>query len=360
MVNSWKKAVGDIRLIGLLISVIVLSVSNVSTYLKLQSQISILNNEKNVLERQVDTLQIKYSELNSSFNVLYVRYFELLSQYENLSRDYMALYSKYEDLNERHVTLQADYRILKEGFNSLMQSYSSLQWDLELEKALRIGNSLESYYDYLRQELGFKGVKYRWLTYTENYWQIEADFAAKLALHDLGLFHWPSLEKDYYDVVGEYSYDTAKRKIDQVISLIGVSAYDTSTEKIRKTLLFVNRHIRYERDVNDIFLAPVETLGYKSGDCDDFSILVAALFEAEGVDSAVGFFTNENGEYHAMVLVHLEDLTGYSYRYFPDLTDLGLKEGRWIVIEPQRRIDDQGDGWIEQWILLAAAPLDSS
>jgi len=351
--------VGDIRSVGLPILVVILAVLNVSTYVILRNQISTLNDEKNVLERWMNMLQIKYNELNNSFNVLHVNYFELLGQYENLSRNYMVLHSKYEDLNGRYITLQTDYRILQGSFNSLMQSYIGLQKDLEVEKALRIGNSLESYYDYLRQELGFKGVKHLWLNYTENYWQVEADFAAKLALHDLGLFQWPSMEKDYYDAVGEYSYDTARRKIDQTISLIGVGVYDTPTEKIRKTLAFVNQYICYEGDVNDIFLAPVETLGYKSGDCDDFSILVAAFFEAEGIDSAVGFFTNENGEYHAMVLVHLEDLTGYSYYYFSDLTNLGLEEGRWILIEPQRRIEDQGDKWIEQWILLAAAPLDS-
>jgi len=41
-----------------------------------------------------------------------------------------------------------------------------------------------------------------------------------------------------------------------------------------------------------------------------------------------------------MVLVHLEDLLGYHYWYYSDLTDKGLKEGRWIIIEPQMTIDN--------------------
>jgi len=61
-----------------------------------------------------------------------------------------------------------------------------------------------------------------------------------------------------------------------------------------------------------------------------------------------------------MVLVHLEELTGFSYHYFSDLTRLGLKEGKWIVIEPQKTIDYQSDAWTEQWTLLVAAPLDPS
>ncbi len=360
MVDLQKKAVEKGRLIGLSVLVVILVVLNVLTYVNLQNQITALNYEKNFLEKQVDTLQTNYNKLNSSFNILYARYFELLTQYENLSRNYVALYSKYEDLNGRYVTLQVNYQNLQSSFNSLTKSYNSLQRDFKVEKALKIGNSLESYYDYLRQELGFIGVKHWPSTYTESYWQMKADFAAKLALHDLGLPYWPDLEKSYYETVGEHSYDTAKRKIDQVVALIDVKTYDTPTEKIKKTLAFVNQYFHYENDVNDIFLAPVETLTYGSGDCDDFSILVAALFEAEGIDSAIGFFTNENGEYHAMVLVCLEELTGFPYHYFSDLTNLGLKEGKWIVIEPQRTIDYQGDGWIEQWALLAAAPLDSS
>jgi predicted transglutaminase-like cysteine proteinase/archaellum component FlaC len=360
MVVLQEKVVKNGRLIGLSILVVILAVLNVLTYVNMQNQISVLNYEKNFLERKLDMLQISYNELNSSFNTLYARYFELLNQYENLSRDYITLYSRYEDLNGRYITLQVSYQNLQSNFNSLMKSYDSLQIELEVEKTLQIGNSLESYYDYLRQELGFEGVKHWSSTYTESYWQMEADFAAKLALHDLGFSYWPDLEKNYYEIVGEYSYDTAKRKIDQVIALIGIKTYDTPTEKIKKTLSFINQYIHYENDIDDIFLAPVETLAYRSGDCEDFSILVATLLEAEGIDSAIGFFTNGNGEYHAMVLVHLEELTGFSYHYFSDLTNLGLKEGKWIVIEPQRTIDQQGDEWIEQWTLLVAAPLNPS
>jgi len=161
-------------------------------------------------------LQTNYNELNNSFNTLYAHYFELLNRYENFSRNYVVLYSKYEDLNRRYATLQANYQNLQSSFNSLMQSYNSLQRDFEVEKTLRIGNSLESYYDYLRQELGFRGVKHWPPTYTESYWQMVADFAAKLALHDLGFPYWPDLEKkSYYETVGEHSYNRAKRKIDQ-------------------------------------------------------------------------------------------------------------------------------------------------
>jgi len=37
-------------------------------------------------------------------------------------------------------------------------------------------------------------------------------------------------------------------------------------------------------------LAPIETIARRSGDCDDFAILAAALFEYYGIESAIGFF----------------------------------------------------------------------
>ena len=72
---------------------------------------------------------------------------------------------------------------------------------------------------------------------------------------------------------------------------------------------------------------PSETLAFRSGDCTSFSILAASMFEAVGIKSAIGFFRNNRGEYHAMVLVHLNDLGSYNYYYYyynNDLTSYGL------------------------------------
>lgn len=107
---------------------------------------------------------------------------------------------------------------------------------------------------------------------------------------------------------------------------------------------------------------PAETLGFKSGDCDDFTILAAALFGAVGTDSAVAFFSHQDPEaekqYHWMVQVHLDNLREYGYRYYSDLTSIGLAAGTWIRIKPQRTIENQHSKWAGQWNLPAAAPLD--
>ena len=327
-------------------------------YFQLQSNYNDLYVKHEALQKKFDSLQTLYNELNVSFHLLNVSYYELQNQYSVLQVQYDELNEKYLVLKTNHQVLVHKHERLQNNYDSLQQSYSSLQKDLEVMEALCIGNSLESYYDYLREELGATGAKWWWLNPDKSYWQTEVNFAANLAMHDLRWIYWPSIEKDYYEDVGEYSYDTARKKIDEILALIEIKTYDTSTDKIRKILDFIHQYIHYETEVNDVFLAPVETLGFRSGDCDDFSILAAALFEAVGIDSAIGFFVNENNEYHAMVLVHLEGLSSYGYWYYSDLTSLGLEEGRWIKIEPQTTIDNQDDEWIGQWKIFVAAPLD--
>lgn len=260
-------------------------------------------------------------------------------------------------MENTYADLEAQHNQLQIRFGSLELSYTDLKRDYEVETRLRIGNTLESYYDLLRQDLGPTGTK-RWWTYSESYWQTAVDFAANLAMHDLRRIYWPTIEEDYVEDVGEYSYDTAREKIDEIMELVGVSYYDTPIDRIRKTLEFIYRYIHYESEVNDIFSAPVETLGYKSGDCDDFSVLAATLLEDLGIDSAIGFFRNDQNQYHAMAMVYLENLGDYGYWCFSDLTGKGLTEGSWIIIKPQLTIECQDSDWIQQWDLLVAAPLD--
>jgi len=322
-----------------------------------------VQSEYDELNRESATLRILYTELNTSYHLLNTSYLSLALEYAALRGDHDSLQDQYADLNESYALLEADSAALESRYTDLSQSYaqleadreylsnlySELSKDLEVEQTLNIGNSLESYYDLVRDEEGFMGTWYGD--------QRDANFCAKLALHDLGCNSWPSLENRFYEDVKKHSYEMAREKMDAVIEFAEVNSYDSATEKIEKILRFLSDHIRYELEVNNVYLAPTEALGFRSGDCDDFSILGAALFEAAGVDAAIGLFRNQYNDYHSMVLVHLDGLEGYGYWKFDDLTDKGLAEGRWIVIEPQYTIGNQGDDWIQQWELLYAAPI---
>jgi len=101
------------------------------------------------------------------------------------------------------------------------------------------------------------GTENWWRQIDPNYWQISVDFAANLALHDIRRIFWPAIEKDYYGAIGEYSYDTAYAKMHEVLSFIKIHTYDSGTVAITKILVFINKYIPYELEVNDVFFAPV-------------------------------------------------------------------------------------------------------
>ncbi|XOB40361.1 MAG: transglutaminase-like domain-containing protein [Candidatus Nealsonbacteria bacterium] len=127
-------------------------------------------------------------------------------------------------------------------------------------------------------------------------------------------------------------------------------------KKSEKFSIFFKFYIKYEPDFNEILRAPAETLGLKSGDCDDWSILASAAFADAGIDSAIMFVKSIDGtQAHAMVLVQSkETLPLWSYS---DLTQYGLPSGKWWIIEPQFTFGQQSQHpeWFTQWKFEAAA-----
>lgn len=227
--------------------------------------------------------------------------------------NFVQISSNLQDLKDQKQILEDQLADLQEQNQTLLDQIEDLEKEYEIETTLRIGNSLVSYYDSLRDYIG---------SFSNS--QEKVDFVANLGLHDLRRKYWPSTEDDYYNIIGEYSYDTARDKIDEIIALIEIEATDSTTEKIEKILDFIVKYITYEPEIDEFLCAPVETLGFKSGDCDDFSNLGATLFEAVQIDSAIGFFSNNQSEYHAMALVHLDSLSGYGYWHYDDLTSYGF------------------------------------
>ena len=326
-------------------------------YFQLQNRNSELGSLYEELEGRLSRFEGRYFELQKQYDLLYEEYSSMEASHRNVSRDYSNLQDRYGSFVEL-VSLQGDYErereyvMEKEAYIVLLREANvRLQRDYEVETVLRIGNTLESFYDLVRHEKELIG--YRWTDH-----QKDASFATDLALHDLGYNCWPSIENAYYSSTGIRSYEVAKRKMDQVVDFIGLQGYYTPTAKIKMILQFIVQNIHFEHEVHDVYLAPTETLGLRSGDCEDFSILASALFEAVGIESAFGIFKSEEDEYHGLVLVHLDDLTGYEYWSHSDLTDVGLDEGKWIVIEPQYTIDKQNSDWIGELSLVAVSPLD--
>jgi hypothetical protein len=273
-------------------------------------------------------------------------------KYENLQQEYILQGYELTKVENQYNSLQEELEELQRDYTLLESQYSSSQKELEFTQNVNVGHLMEQGYDDIREiyEDEWGGL----------WWMIVGDdedvilFAARLTEHDLGRLYWVDAN-DKYNSLRDDSMpvdmnQAAFTKLSHVTDYIEINYYDSPVVKTEKILDFVSTWVHYEHDKNNVFLSPVETLTFRSGDCDDFAILVSALFELVGLDSGIVFLTNDEGDGHAMSLLHLDDLGGYGYYYYSDLTNQGFQEGNWIIIEPQSSIHNQGDAeWMEQW-----------
>jgi len=329
-----------------------------SSYNILQTNYSTLQNNYSSLRSEYDQLNLKYNKLQDNYNNLTFSYNNLKSSYDQLTLQFNKLQDNYNNLNYNYTNLKSDYI-------SLNSQYTSLQYTLTTWEQLHIGTTLETYYDYVRANVmtigGHPLGEEEWWAYP-NWDQESATFAAEIAAHDAGNAYWSVLENEsnYYSHTGEFSYQTAGKVLLQAMILANITYADTAVTKIDKIMKFTSSIVHYESRLIDHMWFPTETLAFRSGDCTSFSILESALFEMAGVTSSVSVFRNDQGDGHAMILVHLEDLgVGKHYYYYPDLTSYGLSEGKWIIIEPQfdslSQQQSKQDQWIPQWKIVAAA-----
>ena len=187
----------------------------------------------------------------------------------------------------------------------------------------------------------------------------EIKFGRDLVKHSLGENIRPTFEKEYRKDTGISSYNQANEILKIAYNQTKINSGDSDTEKVAKVLEYINDLMDFESDMNDVFRAPPEALTVRTGDCDDYCFLAAALFEEAGIDTAIGFYKNDDDSGHTMNLLHLNELEGYSYYSYDSLTSKGLSSGKWIQIEPQRYIDDQNDEeWMEDWELRLAEEID--
>ncbi|MCS7138717.1 MAG: transglutaminase-like domain-containing protein [Crenarchaeota archaeon] len=273
----------------------------------------------------------------------------ILFQYSTLLSEYQELYSEAYSLKSEKNSLLLLVNRLEGEISSLKESYDTLLLRYQTSETLRINHLIADYYDEVRSLAGAPFRRNRGSNYFE-----QVKFMAELARHSLGRAQWPVLEGRFYEVSGEQSYIMAMRKMGEVFRLIDIRDTDNYVRKVEKILKFIKSNIHYVKDYDNVFLAPLETLTFRSGDCDDYAILAASLFEMAGIPSAIGIFTNGTAD-HAMVLLRLDSLSPYGFHYYQDLTNIGLSPGKWILIEPQVTIEWQYDPkWFNQWKLQAA------
>ena len=290
-----------------------------------------LKNSYDKISAEHSQLQNKYNNLNESDSQLNSEYDNLNSRYSSLVNSYNNLYNNYSDLNNQYQSLEAQYSLLQDNYNGLSSKY-------EKETTMRTGNLLETFY---------KAVREKYFPSDESK---RAGFAAELAGHSLGRNYWSDIDNNEFypqskESYGYYthSYTEAKRELTAVYKLIGISSGDSQVTKINKILNFINVNIHGEDDVYECYHAPMETITLKSGDCDDYSILVGSLFEMAGIKTAIALNdpNKNNGHGHAFLVVQVKNTEGKLAYYYDDLTDKGLSSGKWYAIEPQVTLNNQ-------------------
>jgi hypothetical protein len=300
--------------------------------LSIWSSINILSS--NQTHNKDSTESDEYLKLQNSYN-------DLNDRYDSLENSYREMGIQNNFLQATNNNLEYNYDKLETQYNTLQSDYYNLSDNHEIKTTLGMGHLLNDYYEVVREETTPTGW---WIYQPSN--QDFADFAANIAEHGLGTTYWPDLEDEFYQkserAYGSkiHSYEKSLDQLNAVKNLINVTEFDDNTLKIDRILDFINDNIYYEPDMDDNFLAPLETLSLKSGDCEDYSILAGALFELVGIESAIAI-GESSGLPHAYVLVNLENLGSYGNWYYEDLTDIGLSSGKWIKIEPQARIEQQ-------------------
>lgn len=325
---------------------------------RLEDEIQTHIDEYEQLESEKSSLQSDFSSLSVEYNSLELQHNTLFSNYQSITDDYNDLVEDYNELSDSNDQLDYELRIKIRELQYIESEIIELENIIEVNQLMDIGNNITSFYDCIRYRYGLAGDKSSQTSIRDK-----LKFGVKIVKHDLGYSQWSSYESDFYSEFDIYSYEYDNFHLQNILSYYGVKAYDSSSTKIKEILEFITERVIYQREMDDIHRFPLETLSLGSGDCDDYSILVATLFECMGIDSALAHFETNNGD-HVLVLVHLEELEvtnpyyEHLYYLYNDLTHYGLQSGQWIMIEPQSPIEYQGDPeWFEQMDLKEAVEI---
>lgn len=342
---------------GLAILCIILSISLLSLAIFAGYSITNLQDKYNQSQIDITDSQTNYSSLNTSYSTLSDNYTDLEANHTQLVLNYSSLQNDYNNSLNQTNALDFSNGQISLNYSRISARYNSSVTNYTIDSLMNVSHYLADYYALIRRVVSPLG----WFN-PQLYNSDAINFTAEMAEHGLGRSVWPDFENYFYyntsTMYGHpiHSYEMARSKLDAVYQTINITPTDNATIKIDKILTYVNKYVHYEPDINDTILAPMETLTYHSGDCEDYSILVGALFELAGIDSAIAMGSGF-GEYHVYLLVKLSDLNPYGFKSYNNLTNLGLSSEKWIQVEPQYSINNQNVTTVQSFTLDAAVEI---
>lgn len=260
----------------------------------LTSQVSMLNQTTSNQEAQILNLESERFTLESEKS-------ELESENYDLESEKSRLQSEKSELESENSILQEDIAEAQETLTSYKGQLTTLKSQVSGLQA-RLGKILE-------------------VTVTQHY---EWNYRGKVWKWDLAIPQ--SLYVEYLErprpVLGASYVDMAKDPkddpyIDEMIQQINIAAMGfTEFEKVNFVIAFV-QSLTYTVDIettpyDEYPRYPVETLFDRGGDCEDTSILVAALLDRMGYDVALLLLKNAK---HMAVGVSIAPTYGLYYEY---------------------------------------------
>jgi len=273
----------------------------------LESVVFSLNQEKEGYETKILSLEADIiiaenalREYEDQASKLEAQILDLQSRNEILEEELTSCESKIGSLNSQLSSLESELSALRNKLASKNDEISSLNF--RLSKILNI--DVKQHYEW---------VYGSWLLSNRYEWELTIPLSLYLEYYERprpgSWREWVEMAMDRGD---DYYIDEMIRQINSA----AISRGFTEIEKVNFVVAFV-QSLPYTVDNvstpwNEYPRFPIETLFDRGGDCEDTSILTAALFDKMGYDVCLLFLSYEK---HVAVGIAIQETYGSYYKY---------------------------------------------
>ena len=226
--------------------------------------------------------------LNSSLKNLETDYNDLVNEHDSLT-------AELESLSTQLDSLESDFETLNENYNSLSESYSTLsdqhqELTIQLTELETEYNELLSEYERVVGALPLEQISTSQETFDKSYtwYYMGSQYTLSLSIPESHYQYYRSLDRipsEDYSIYVTHPYDD--EYIGVIIRKFNNIAIENGYTELQKVNLIISfvQNLPYTTDsvttdYDEYPRFPLETLVDGGGDCEDSSILTAALLDA--------------------------------------------------------------------------------
>jgi hypothetical protein len=224
----------------------------------------------NTLNERVDGLQTSLNSLNSTYITLIVQYNSLKNKDDKLSSDYNSLLTRYGTLNSQYTSTNLQKTQLQTDYEELLTKYQTLLASVPIDTTFT-GETITKTYSW---------------SYGGSAWSLSLNIPDSLYNYYKSLERAPTSD---YSIYVTHPYDDEYLSvIVEKFNYIAITESLTEAEKVNLVIAFV-QSLPYTVDsvttgFDEYPRYPLETLIDDGGDCEDTSILTAALLHTMSYD----------------------------------------------------------------------------